>query len=470
MRDMLFLSHANPEDNEFALWLALQLASQGYPVWCDLTKLLGGEDWWVDIEEAIRDRTVKFLYVLSSTSNNKPGPRRELQLAQSVQKGEKLHDFIIPLHIDDLPHSSINILLHPINAISFEKGWANGLKILLEKLDQENVPKSSKFTPDAVTSWWRIHHNADEGVVDQREEYLSNWFRFQGLPQEIYFHALTRSSIGKVEIESEEKLPYPGFQHERFLISFAKADDFKGALGPSMLVDFTMPFPLQDFLDGTAGRGTLEIKEARKRARDSVFRLLRLGWQGLLRRRNLPIYELANEARCFWFKKGFVDNDTIWFTGVDGEKTHRSLVGYKTIKSITGEDKKRYWHFAIQAKPMLYPARAFIIKPHVLFSYDGLTLFDNKDRMHTARRRQCKNWWNPEWRDRILAAMTWLAEDKGMIELPMGSASSLQVSVSPSLFSSPVYYSVTNAAEQPSEDETESEDEGDEEYKDEVVN
>ena len=47
MRDILFVSHANPEDNEFSQWLSLQLAREGYPVWCDLTKLLGGEDFWV---------------------------------------------------------------------------------------------------------------------------------------------------------------------------------------------------------------------------------------------------------------------------------------------------------------------------------------------------------------------------------------------------------------------------------------
>jgi hypothetical protein len=223
-----------------------------------------------------------------------------------------------------------------------------------------------------------------------------------------------------------------------------------------------MPFPIEDFLDGTAGHSSLSIKDARKRASDFVFRLLRLSWQCMLKRRDLPIYELANEARCFWFKKGFIENDTIGFTGVNGEKTRRSLVGYKTIGSKDGEDKKRYWHFAIQAKPMLYPARAFIIKPHVLFSYDGLTLFDNKDSMHSARRRQCKNWWNPEWRDRILAAMTWLAGGKEKIEIPMGSDITLQVSISPLLFSSPVSYSVTDAAELPSEDESESEDEDEE--------
>jgi hypothetical protein len=32
-RDTLLLSHANPEDNEFTLWLALQLANEGsFPV------------------------------------------------------------------------------------------------------------------------------------------------------------------------------------------------------------------------------------------------------------------------------------------------------------------------------------------------------------------------------------------------------------------------------------------------------
>ena len=85
IRDTVLLSHANPEDNEFTLWLALQLANQGYKVWCDLTKRLGGELFLDDIEEVIRTRAAKVLYVLSRTSNAKDGPLRELHLAQSVE-------------------------------------------------------------------------------------------------------------------------------------------------------------------------------------------------------------------------------------------------------------------------------------------------------------------------------------------------------------------------------------------------
>src|SRR5207247_328288 len=102
VRDTLLLSHANPEDNEFTLWLALQLAKEGYPVWCDLTQFLGGEDFWKDAEEAIRDRTAKLIFVLSKTSNRKDGPLKELRVAQNVAKKEKLNDFVLPCQIDDL--------------------------------------------------------------------------------------------------------------------------------------------------------------------------------------------------------------------------------------------------------------------------------------------------------------------------------------------------------------------------------
>lgn len=126
-RDTLLLSHANPEDNEFTLWLALQLANEGYRVWCDLTKLLGGEVFWDDIEEVIKTRAVKVLYVLSRTSNAKDGPLKELHFAQGVAKNENLKDFVIPLHIDDLPHGDTTIEITRINTVRARHPGAQGL-------------------------------------------------------------------------------------------------------------------------------------------------------------------------------------------------------------------------------------------------------------------------------------------------------------------------------------------------------
>jgi hypothetical protein len=96
-RQVVFVSHANPEDNEFARWLTLKLASLGYLAWSDVTRLFGGEDFWRDIERVIRDEAVKFLYVLSRNSNEKEGSLRELKVADATRKKLGLSDFVIPL-------------------------------------------------------------------------------------------------------------------------------------------------------------------------------------------------------------------------------------------------------------------------------------------------------------------------------------------------------------------------------------
>jgi hypothetical protein len=153
VKDVVFISHANPEDNAFTRWLSLRLASLGYRVWSDVTQLLGGEDFWRDIEKAIREDTVKFLYVLSRTSNHREGSLLELKVAHDVRKRDKLHDFIIPLHLDDLPFNEVNIQLSSLMAIDLSKRWAEGLKQLVAKLEKDGVPKNPRFNRDAVVSF-----------------------------------------------------------------------------------------------------------------------------------------------------------------------------------------------------------------------------------------------------------------------------------------------------------------------------
>jgi len=186
-RDMLFISHANPEDNEFSQWLSLQLAKYGYPVWCDLTKLLGGEVFWTDIEQALRNKTAKFLYVLSRTSNAKDGPLNELQVAANIQRDNKLRDFVIPLLIDDLPHREIHIQLSRLTAVNFREGWAKGLQNLLRKLQKDGLKQRPDFNPAAVASWWKLQHGAGQAIRNQSEEHLSNWFPLV-MPKIVFLH------------------------------------------------------------------------------------------------------------------------------------------------------------------------------------------------------------------------------------------------------------------------------------------
>jgi hypothetical protein len=81
-----------------------------------------------------------------------------------------------------------------------------------------------------------------------------------------------------------------------------------------------------------------------------------------------------------------------------------------------------------------------VIKGHVLFSDDGLRLWASKDRLAKARRNQCKNWWNDEWRDRLLAVMAHLAGQGQQIVLSLAPNVAITLSSRPELFESPVSY------------------------------
>lgn len=435
MRDMVFISHANPEDNDFTLWLALQVAKGGFPVWCDLTKLLGGEDFWKDIEQAIRERTAKFVYVLSKTSNTKDGPLQELQVAANVSRDKKFQDFIIPVLIDDLPPREFSIQLARLNAIPFNKGWAGGLKDLLGKLDRDGVAHSSNFSPSAVATWWREHFGAAQGVQNECEQYLSNWFPIQIRPSTLFCHSLSRTQIGKIEIQSD--LPYPGFQHEHILVSFAPAKDFIVRLGDSVVITESKSYSIEGILSGRESLGFCNSRDMKS----FVSRLLAQSWEKCIRDKGLSFYLLANGSKCIYPTKVQLGDGVVSFQGTSGKKASRNLIGYKTVKATASEDEyRRLWHFGLSAAPLVHPTPAFAMKAHVVFTKDGSLVLDNKRLLHSARRSQCKDWWNDDWRDRMLAAMAWLSSGNSEISISVGTDSFVTIATEPIGFNSPVSY------------------------------
>lgn len=310
-----------------------------------------------------------------------------------VARTASLRDFVIPLLLDDLPHSEINIQLARLNAISFNTGWAQGLRTLLEKLERDSVPKDPRFSPTSVASWWSDNFPADGGVICSPEEYFSNWFRIKELPETIHFHALPRPT-GEGPDFTKEWLPYPALFHKGYLLSFAKADNFSGLIKSMILKDHSESFSTSDFLSGTLKRQLVAKNETGK----LISQLLRLAWERMVEKRGLPVHKLSHETMCLYFTTSVIESGTISFTGING-KTFRGVIGYRTLKpNEDGTERKRFWHFAVQARPMTYPDYAYAIKPHVLFSDDGIKIWTDEMRLQRARRRQCKDWWNPEWR------------------------------------------------------------------------
>jgi TIR domain-containing protein len=307
-REMLFLSHANPEDDLITGWLALQLAREGYAVWSDLTKLLGGEAFWDDIQAAIEYRTVKFLYVLSRSSNSKDGPLAELAVARDVERKLKLRDFIIPLQIDDLPHNEMHILLRRLNTIPFRRSWAAGLNQLVQKLRKEKVPTKRTFGPKAVNEWWKSHFSAETGIQRRREEVLSNYFDLERLPEDINIHALTP---GCARDELSESLTYPAIVQGDSLIAFAPADDFAAELGDGRIWR-SHSVKLEEFLPDQQNR-------------NHVYMLLRIAWEKMAEGKGLQPYTMSG-GKAFWFAKDQVLQDRVAFPRPDGTRGYRGRV------------------------------------------------------------------------------------------------------------------------------------------------
>jgi hypothetical protein len=424
VRNMVFVSHANPEDNELALWLSLQLANAGYAVWCDLTKLLGGEKFWEDIQEAIQNRTVKFVFMLSRTSNQKRGTLDELDCAIGTEKRLHFRDFIITAKTDDLPFDEVYISIRRLNHIDFT-AWPRGLATLLEKLEKDEVIRTTNFNPDAVCSWWRDQYSPDAGIIDRPEEVLSNWFKVEDLPTMLYEHKITALAPGPFDSD-EVEFPFPAvWVSELSFVTFAKAHDFSATFGAHLTIGESKEHSYDDVLAGRA------VTDGVKH----LSQLLRTAWENALKTR-LSAYEMANKQCCFYFPGDLVKDDFVEFFTPDGQKTWRGVVGFKTL----AKGRVRHWHYGITGKPIMRPETLFVVKGHILFSDDRKTLWDSKDATAKARRNQCRNWWNDDWRDRLLATMSFLAGDEERIRIALGSEESFTLQRFPILFESPVSY------------------------------
>lgn len=430
-RNLLFISHANPEDNEFSRWLALQLARCGYRVWCDLTRLLGGEDFWSDIEGAMRERTCKFLYVLSRTSNHRPGTLQELHLADGVARKEGFADFIIPLRIDALPHNEFNIQVARRNAIDFNGGWATGLNQLLEKLGKDKVPKDSDLGPGSVASWWKTQFAPECQIISKPEVCLSNMFPIVEIPSTLFAHEL--SMYFRFLTKSAR---YPFRRHQHLWFSFATASDLEQSLEISGCISRSQAVSLDEL---TEGQNPFNIKT--QEARSIIMDLLRQAWEKSVDGTGMLKYYMSRRKLTAYFKNDFLPGNKVKVSGISNKNTLRNLIGYDTRKdrerNVIG---KRYWHFSVQFKPTFDPVLAFTAIPHVLFSYDGENILSNRRFIHRLRRNKCRDWWNAEWRDRIMGIVQWLAAGKGYICFDLGSQSHVKVDAKPLLFDSDISY------------------------------
>jgi len=410
-RNMIFISHAW-EDFEFTKWLALKLANEGYGVWCDLTKLLGGENWPKEINQALQIRTCKFLFVLSKSSNTKPDPLGELETARKVMKREGIKDFIIPLKLDDISRDEVDYRLQEIQTISFESNkWANGLADILLKLDDDKVPKHLSFNPAAVNDWWKKYGTNSSKILALPEALSSNRFKIIEYPKTIFVHCLEEKPRLKGLIK------YPVVDYKNYLLSFALKDKLENEKGVISKIIESVSFITDDILNGSD-----ELIKDSQIGSYYFTRLINQAFERGLIARNLKSYKLS-KGYCYFFDEVLLQ---------DGRVIYRNNNEIDPRIKLWGKFKNESWHWALRASVMMEPELHYLIQPHILVK--------NKKEIRSAPKGAYKSWRNDKWRDKLRATVIHLSEDKEMIQFDVGAQEKLNVSRDSIQYLSPFSY------------------------------
>lgn len=418
MKTKIFISHASPDDNDFTKWVSLKLIALGYNVWCDLLFLDKGVDFWKIIETEIRENTCKFLIVLSKVSNAKEGVLNELATARKVKRSLDDDTFIIPLIIDEgLANDDMNIELVRLNSIDFRKSWAKGLQDLIEALEKKQIPKNAPDSSKSNALYQQIFLN-NKGTVEKEEIYDSNWFSILSFPKELRFHDFDRGLPKNFDIRD---LIFPAIRYKQYVCTFAWEYDFIHQLPKTETYDNTntIRVSMEEILSGSYESKLISNSECKR----LIVQLINKAFELTMKEKQVQIYQMSNHVG-YWIQKGTLDKDK--FNKVQ----------------LVGKQKDKNWHFGISGAGKLYPFPVLMISSHIFFTEDGIKLIESKSIQHAARRRQGKNWWNDDWRNKLSAFIKYLSDDETSFYLEVGSEEKIFVSNTSVEFKAEVSYNI----------------------------
>jgi TIR domain len=400
-RDHLFISYAW-ENQAFARWLALRLTSEGYKVWIDQFKLLGGESWPRDIDTAIKTRTFRVLGLLSKHSIAKPNPLKERTLALNIAKQPGMQGFLIPLNVDGLSPVELDWLTSDITFIPFTPSWATGLSQLLKLLEREHCPKS---IGDGRAIACMV--DSDSEVVQCKPDLLtSNAQRFLQVPTHLTTFIVDSKFDHSDAADAKRDWPFYTIAPHRVVAFHPPGND----LATWLRVDAVRT---------TEWRKISTVENVN--SENVVSALLRASIETRCRLRGLA---WSADAKAYYFQGSLSQDVPVRLpSGVNTRVQHS---GQRTYFRI-GQPKMPY-RYRIAAKPSVERGllAEFSLVWRLRFHFTDINDVPLPATQRQSRRKHLtRNWFNHHWLVRQLAVMQYLADADGMIRI--GPAGSQQV-------------------------------------------
>ena len=413
---MIFISHASPDDNYKASWIASKLKVLGYKVWVDIQDLRTGDSFWPMIEMKIKKEAIRFVMIVTNKYNEKAstprtGVRKEIACADTIKDIER---FIYPIKFDDSDYGDFPIDILELNANNFFDNWGNGLKKMLNEFDEDGIIKNEKnINP---LSLWFESQKIDHSFLERDERYYSNWFRLN-LPEEISLHF--PKSFNN---ELLNGLPFTFIRYENAILTF-----HDGNIAEDKFLD-SYDLHTEDFLSEVDLKinDLITIKEPNKK----IVALLNKILKSFYFKKGLLKYQLSGKREAYFFP----------YNDINKKQVSLKHLG-RTRKALVGNQKGVYWHYGISHKADLLPFPHYKIYHHLFFSDLEKKLVDKRSQI-IYRRSIPSDWYNRDWLDLLLACFTKLCGDENsFIKLYEVAGRNITTSPIPEIFNSDMGYS-----------------------------
>jgi len=424
-RDAIFISHANPEDNEFTVWLGARLTAAGYEVWADVLRVRGGQDWQRLLEDALRNKACKVLLVGTEHGVQKQGVRNEIQIAHTVSRSIGDAEFVIPLRLTNF---DAPFLVAHAQYIDFKRSWANGLAELLETLDDaERVPRKRDSVSETMDYWKQVHLRHGQSLTSTPELLVTNWLSIEQLPETLYLYDFDGGiSHGHAKRQMNSAI-WPIVPFRRGFLAFCPLHDLQGHFGPRLPLKIVDRISTNSFLHNAWPDRRIKPFDAY----NQFSNLVRQAMELTLRKRMLSPYDMAGGQRAWWGTLDSVPSQQIAFSWGSGLTGRRQIIGYSKTRRL-------HWHYGITPKPHVVPFPHVRFVNRVLFTKDGRTPLDNPERMHRLRRSFTRSWRNAKWRDMLLAFLHWLSDGETCLVASVGSETAFSLRLPPVAINAPV--------------------------------
>jgi TIR domain-containing protein/restriction endonuclease len=410
-RDHMFVSYA-PEDSVLADWLTRKLVSEGYKVWCEGTKLLGGEVYPKDVDHAIKRKTFRFIAIYSHASLKNAEITRQRALATSMAD-ELPDDFVIPLNIDRVNASALDNKTRLLTFIPFDN-WAVGLAGLLKKLETIKAPRLLPEGRQIVAASF----SGPDVLSSTGEILFSNVLTVERIPQVV--HRFRTTELLSAQDLNELRSAWP----------FRKT-------GPTSFLSFRKPPP--EVFDkfkfrATGGAVWRDVREIdRIRPNDVVVELIRKSLVNKMRQKGL---KYCSESGLNYFPRDLIKGDRIPYARPDGAKSSIGVLG-----------KRKFWRPGHSEEYVYFLAPEFLVRRGLFAEFNVLVRLQLRftdtngkvlpPRTAVSRRKHlCRNWWNNHWINRIFAVSQFLADD-GKIVVGDSDEDSLVLDPNPISLQSP---------------------------------